>query len=195
MSSAVLLATSSRDKVREIREMVGSRFAVSSPLDYPIAAPVVEEDGSTYYENVLKKAVGYYRVYERPVLADDSGLEVDALGGAPGIYSARFGGETISWPERWKHLHQKLAAFPENHWTARFRCVLCYYDGRDVPHFFEGVTEGRILPAPRGAQGFGYDPIFFSTILNQGFGEASPAEKERVSHRGRAVAQFLKWFP
>ncbi len=169
--------------------LLGARFECVPAVN----PPDVVEDGHTYYENALKKAIAFQKVYGVPVLADDSGLELDPLDGAPGVFSARFGGEKISWPDRWKHMYEKLAPFPRDRWTARFRAVLCYYDGKSVPVFFEGTTEGRIHPGPAGEKGFGYDPIFFSTALGRTFGEAPSADKDRVSHRAVAARKFLEW--
>lgn len=155
---------------------------------------MVLENGETYHENAEKKARAFYKVYRLPVLSDDSGLEVDALGGDPGACSARYGGEKISWEQRWNALYSKLASSPPSAWTARFLCVLCYYDGGKAVRFFEGKTAGVISPRPRGERGFGYDPIFYSPELGKTFGEASFDEKQNVSHRARAVSAFLEWW-
>lgn len=185
----VLLATENLGKLKEFQELFGERITCLSAAGKPPLQIV--EDGETYYENALKKAMGFYKAFGVPVLSDDSGLEVDALKGAPGVFSARFGGD-VAWPDRWRLLHQKLAPFPKEAWQARFRCVLCYYDGTKPPVFFEGVAEGRIDEA-RGEKGFGYDPIFHSADLKKSFGEASAAEKHRYSHRAVAAREFLAW--
>jgi len=185
----LLLASENIGKLKEFQELFGDKVECLSPAGRPSLQIV--EDGDTYYENALKKAMGFHKAYGGAVLSDDSGLEVDALKGAPGVFSARFGGE-ISWPERWRLLHEKLAPFPKDTWHARFRCVLCYYDGQRAPIFFEGVAEGRI-DAPKGGQGFGYDPIFYSSDLRKSFGEATAAEKHRFSHRAVAARDFLAW--
>lgn len=187
----LLIATSNQGKFREFQSLLASTF-LCEPL--PQNTAVVLEDGKTYRENALKKARGYYEAFARPVLADDSGIEVDALGGAPGVNSATFGGEDLSWPERWNHLFQKLTPFSPTERVARFRCVLCYYDGKNDPQFFEGTTEGYIAHSAVGTRGFGYDPIFYSKDLGKTLGEADSKEKDCVSHRARAVERFLDWF-
>lgn len=150
------------------------------------------EDGKTYQENAEKKARAFWEVYRTPVLADDSGLEIDILNGEPGLFSARFGGENLKWNERWDYLYGRLAGFSQA-WNARFRAVLCYFSPTSGVKFFEGVTEGRISSEPRGRNGFGYDPVFYSTELQKTFGEATDAEKANVSHRARASQEFLRW--
>lgn len=191
MKPTLLLATENQGKLKEFRSFLGVSFHCLSPH----GKIEIIEDGTTYFENALKKAVGYFTALKVPVLSDDSGLEVDALNGAPGVFSARFGGEGISWPERWGYLHKALSSSPLERWTARFRCVLCYYDGKTVPVFFEGVTEGRIVSEPKGGKGFGYDPIFHSSVLKKTFAEATDEEKSRVSHRAEAIRVFLEWWP
>ena len=190
---ALCLATSNPGKIEELRSFFRSRapaLQCLGPADLGKPAPEVEESGLTYRANALLKARAYHSVFKIPVLADDSGLEVEALDDRPGILSARFGGEGLSWPQRWDALYQTLSPRPEP-WAARFRCVLCYFDGT-IPWYTEGTVEGFLLAKPRGQAGFGYDPIFFSPELAKTFGEASPAEKDRVSHRARALETFWK---
>jgi XTP/dITP diphosphohydrolase len=188
----LLLATSNPGKILEFQSLLGSHFACVTPRDLTLTAPEVTEDGTTFFENALKKAIAYAAVYSLPVLADDSGLEVNALEGRPGVHSARFGGVGMPWEARWHFLFAQLKSVPQEQWTAQFRTVLCYYDGT-LPHFFEGIAKGRLVSSPRGEEGFGYDPIFLSDDLGKTFAEASPEEKSQVSHRGRAVRQFLAW--
>jgi XTP/dITP diphosphohydrolase len=200
-----VLATTNAGKAAEFRRLLGSRFSVQT-LDELAAAsgskpPEVEETGESYYENALKKALRYFAWQKTvaaeaghpplPVLADDSGIELDALGGLPGVYSARFGGEDLGWPARWQHLQDELQTTGPGPWPARFRCVLCYYDGLRPPLFYEGTTEGSVIPAAKGTAGFGYDPIFYSDALGATFGEASEEKKDAVSHRARALASFV----
>ncbi len=192
---ALFLATSNLGKISEFQALL-PHWKLTHPLRSEfesITPPEVIEDGVTYYENALKKALRYQEMYRRPVLADDSGLEVDGLFGAPGVFSARFGGENISWAERWQFLWTKLSVFPASEWTANFRAVLCYYNGKNPPRFFEACSAGKIISSARGGEGFGYDPIFFSTELGKTFAEASAAEKNQVSHRAKAVRAFVEW--
>lgn len=150
------------------------------------------ETGSSYEENALLKA-GYASLQTKlPALGDDSGLEVEALRGAPGLYSARFGGD-LSPGERTAHLLEKLRRVPQGERGARFVCSLVLATPRGGLHTFEGRCEGEILQGPRGTAGFGYDPVFYSHDLQKSFAEATPEEKRRVSHRGRAVQKLLEW--
>jgi XTP/dITP diphosphohydrolase len=192
----ILLASTNQGKIAEFQKLVG-KLPIIAPHDASLAhktVPTVIEDGETYFENALKKAIAFHNTYGMPVLTDDSGLEVDALNGVPGVHSAYYGGKDLTWPQRWQHLYAALAKVPQHRWTARFRCVLCFYEGKRVPYFFQGTVEGRISPAPAGKQGFGYDPIFYSNELGLTFGEASTEEKDGLSHRAEAVKAFLAWW-
>ncbi len=193
LPSRLLLATSNKGKLEELRaffRLKQSPLHCVGPEDLGKAAPEVEENGTTYRANALLKARAYESIFKVPVLADDSGLEVEALNDGPGIFSARFGGEGLTWPQRWEALYKELHPRPEP-WAARFRCVLCYYDGA-VPWYTEGTVEGFLLSGSRGGKGFGYDPIFFCPELGKTFGEATAEEKDRVSHRAKALETFWK---
>ncbi|MBY0372283.1 non-canonical purine NTP pyrophosphatase [bacterium] len=189
----LLLGTQNRGKIEELRALLGADYLVQGLEDLGKSPPTVVEDGNSYREHALKKALAYSGWAGCPVLADDSGLEVDALGGAPGVHSAYYGGENLTWPQRWAYLLEALKPFPQEKWTARFRCVLCYVDGTSAPQFFEGVAEGRVVPSPRGDKGFGYDPILWSTDLGMTFAEAPAERKNAVSHRARALFSFRQW--
>ncbi|PYN02664.1 MAG: non-canonical purine NTP pyrophosphatase, RdgB/HAM1 family [Candidatus Rokuibacteriota bacterium] len=145
------------------------------------------ETGATYVENALIKARAAHRLTGQAALADDSGLEVDALGGAPGLHSARFGGPGLDDAGRVALLLERLRAVPREQRTARFRCVIALVDEAGRERTVEGVAEGAIATAPRGDGGFGYDPVFFYPPLGRTFGELSDHEKERVSHRALAA--------
>jgi XTP/dITP diphosphohydrolase len=151
----------------------------------------IEETGSTFEENARLKAEGYSLRTPHPVLADDSGLEVDALGGGPGVLSARYGGPDLTDPDRCMAILAALADTPEDKRTARFRCVLALASAGRTLATFDGVVHGVILRAPRGANGFGYDPIFFHPPSGCAFAELTRAEKELVSHRGLALRRFV----
>ena len=151
-----------------------------------------EETGSSYEENALGKA-GYVTLKTRlPSLGDDSGLEVDALNGAPGLYSARFGGK-VSSGERIAYLLARLRRVPPEARGARFVCVLVLATPNGGMWTFRGESEGRLLEGPRGESGFGYDPVFYSPELGKTFAEVTPEEKRSVSHRGRALEAFRAW--
>lgn len=183
----LLLATRNAHKPREFSEILGPDFAVRD-LSVEADAPVVEETGSTFAENAILKAVAISNWFGGLVVADDSGLEVDALNGAPGVFSARYAGEDATDQENiarlLAELHRSGARSP---FTARFRCVLALARDGEVLETFEGAVEGTIVEPARGEGGFGYDPVFQPAGLTQTFGEISPEEKNRMSHRARAI--------
>ena len=178
-----------RAKARELVALLGDvPFALRMLADYPgVAAP--EENETTYRGNALLKARAASRLTGEWSLGDDSGLEVDALGGAPGLYSARYGGPGLDAAGRRTLLLEALRDVPADRRTARFRCVIAIVDPEGHDSIVEGVAEGTITREPRGTGGFGYDPLFYYTPLGQTFAELSDAEKSDVSHRGRAAAQ------
>src|SRR2546422_9282013 len=158
----------------------------------------VEETGTTFVENAILKAKAYARASDLLSLADDSGLEIDALGGAPGVYSARYLGEGMPYEERFRVILEQLKAQPVEQRTARFRCVIALAEPSGYVRTVEGVIEGVIAQEPRGENGFGYDPIFFVPELGKTTAELTPEQKNRISHRGRAAQRahmLLKDWP
>ena len=151
-------------------------------------ARLPEETGKTYAENALLKARATAAITGELSLGDDSGLEVDALSGEPGLYTARFGGPGLDDRGRWALLLEKLRDVEPARRTARFRCVIALAGPGRTEQVVEGVAEGAIATAPRGSAGFGYDPVFFYPPLGRTFAELSDEEKARVSHRGLALA-------
>ncbi len=187
-SRTLVLATLNRGKAHELATLLGDIPFVIRPLaDYP-AARSPEETETTYRGNALLKARAAARLTGEWVLADDSGLEVDALGGAPGVHSARYGGPDLDDAARCAKLLAALRDVPDDRRTARFRCVIAIIDTEGRETVVEGIAEGLIAHAPRGTGGFGYDPLFDYPPLDRTFGELSDAEKSRVSHRARAAA-------
>lgn len=192
MSRVLVIATSNPGKMDEFREALADtdlelRSAADAGVDsFP------PESGTTYRENAMLKAAHVAVATGFPALGDDSGLEVDALDGAPGIYSARFGGD-LSPGERIAHLLAKLRKVKEPNRGAQFVCSLVLATPEGVAVEFEGTCRGRILQGPRGESGFGYDPVFYSEELGKAFAEASRTEKRAVSHRGKALAAFRQW--
>lgn len=188
----LLLATNNPGKVREFRRLLaGAPFVVETPAEAGIALEVAET-GSSYAENAALKARAFASASGRLALADDSGIEVDALDGAPGMYSARFGGDGLDDAGRTALLLEKLAGVPMERREARYRAVVAVADPDGSVELFEGVQEGRIGFAPRGERGFGYDPVFI-TEDGRVQAEIDDAEKDRVSHRGQAVRAALAW--
>ena len=183
----LLLATRNAHKTREFSEILGPDFVVRD-LAAETDAPVVEETGTTFAENAILKAVATSKRFAGLVVADDSGLEVDLLGGAPGVYSARYAGAGATDQQNLARLLSELRRFPnERQPSARFRCVLALAGEGELRATFEGVVEGTIVDPPRGESGFGYDPVFQATGLAKTFGELSSAEKNRISHRAQAI--------
>lgn len=189
---SIVLATSNRDKVREIRLLLRDHPVTLRTLADRPPLPEPEETGDTFEANARLKALAYARAIPGLVVAEDSGLEVDAMGGAPGVRSARFLSPTASYPERFAAILHHLRDVPEAGRTARFVCAVAVAEGDQVRFEARGTVEGRITHAPAGSGGFGYDPIFFSPELGCTLAEAGDA-KAAVSHRGRAVAALARW--
>lgn len=188
-----MLATRNEGKVRELRQMLQDLpVEVLSLRDFP-GVPEVEEDGGTFRDNALKKAREVSRHIAETVLADDSGLEVDALGGLPGIHSARYAGAGANDAANNAKLLKALEEVPREKRGAVFRCVLVLYSPDGRSEVFEGSWRGEILFAPRGALGFGYDPLFLDPGQGLTAAELPPERKNRISHRGQAFAKFREW--
>ena len=183
----LVLATLNRAKGRELLELLGDVPWQVSLLADVAGATLPEETGQTYAENALIKARAAARATGATALADDSGIEVDALGGAPGLYSARWDGKGLDDAGRNALLLERLRGVPAARRTARYRCVIAIVDPDRHERVVEGSCEGVIAEAPRGAGGFGYDPIFFFPPFNATFGEVTAALKHGVSHRGIAA--------
>jgi non-canonical purine NTP pyrophosphatase (RdgB/HAM1 family) len=183
----LVIATRNRHKLEEIRAIFAfNHLAISSALDFP-EVPDVEETGTTFEENALLKARALTAATGRWAMADDSGLEVDALNGAPGVYSARYAGEPVNYAANNEKLIRELAAASNR--KANFRTVLALVapDGRSWT--VEGRCDGHIIHAPRGEKGFGYDPLFVADGETRTFAEMPAAEKNKISHRARALAR------
>lgn len=193
----LVIATRNAGKLREVAAVLaelGSAVRLRSLVDFP-HVPEVPETGRTFEENAVQKARAVALATGLPVLADDSGLEVDALGGAPGVHSRRAAGEGASDPERIAWLLRRLEGVPPEQRTARFHSVVALAvpapDGTVQVETFHGTIDGRILDAPRGTGGFGYDPVFLVVELGRSMAELSLDEKNRISHRARALRRAL----
>ena len=186
-SGRLLIATHNPGKLLELTSLLGDvPFELISLAGAGIHDEV-EETGETFEENAALKAGTYARLSGLPTLADDSGLEVDALDGDPGVRSSRYAGENATDSQRIAFLLNKLHNISEDAWTARFRCVIAVsIPGRPV-ELYAGECEGRIIPEPRGSNGFGYDPVFFMPAMGKTMAELSAEEKNRVSHRSEAA--------
>ena len=205
----LLIATTNEGKLREIREILhGLAIPIRSLNDFP-PVPEPDETGSTFSANARLKAQAYAGATGMVTVAEDSGLVVDGLGGAPGVHSARYPGTT--YPEKFANLYAALASHPRP-WSARYVCAIAVVDGRVVRHrsagakaegaeaedvsvLFETVAtvEGEIWPEPRGSNGFGYDPIFYYPPYGETFGEVNDTRKLAVAHRGMAFSSLRRW--
>lgn len=192
MDNIIILATNNKSKVKEISEMMsGSDITFESLADAGINVEV-EETGTTFEENALLKAREICKLSGKPTISDDSGLEIDALDGAPGIYSSRFMGEDTSYDIKNNALIEKLENVADPDRTARFRCCIALVlpDGREF--VTEGAMEGIIAREPKGINGFGYDPILFIPEYNRTSAELSSEEKNNISHRGEALRKMIE---
>jgi len=189
----LLLGSSNPGKLREMRQLLaGMPYRVLGPADVGLRdAP--EETGTTFMENAILKARHYAEKSGLLAVADDSGLSVEALGGGPGLYSSRFGGEGATDEERNRLLLDRLAGLPPERRGARFTSAVAAAGDGHVLFQAEENVEGRIVEAPRGGNGFGYDPVFFYPPFEKTFGEVSGEEKDRVSHRGKSFARLREF--
>ncbi len=190
MPNTILLASANPHKVEELKQILEPYgIELKSTLDYP-GGVHVEEDQPILEGNALKKA-RYWNLFSGlPALADDTGLEVDALNGAPGVLSARYAGENVTYAQNVTKLLHELDGM--NNRKARFRTVIAFVNGKSE-HLFEGVCEGEIIHEPIGDKGFGYDPVFRPNGYQKTFAELHAEEKNRISHRGRALQKFLEY--
>ena len=186
----LIIATRNAHKTAEIRAMIGDRFEVLDVTSFP-ECPEIEETGTTFLENARLKAEGISRVIDGWVLSDDSGLEVDALGGAPGVWSSSFGGEEGNHAMNNARLLREMAGKVDR--RARFRCTMVLArDGKEVANF-SGTVEGTIIDDTRGAMGFGYDPLFVPEGHAATFAELGDEIKNSLSHRSRTLTQAVEF--
>ncbi|MCA1801063.1 MAG: RdgB/HAM1 family non-canonical purine NTP pyrophosphatase [Rhodothermaceae bacterium] len=185
----VLIASKNPHKIEEMSAILaGSGIRVLSALDFP-DLPDVEETGVTLEENAVLKAESVFRVSGLACVADDTGLEADALNGEPGVYSARYAGNGATYSDNVKKLLSELKNVPSDSRTARFRTVIALKTERGI-EVFHGVCEGRILEVPAGTGGFGYDPVFRPDGYSESFAQMDASEKNRISHRGLALQKL-----
>jgi len=188
--SRLIIATRNAHKTREIRDMLGGRFEVLDVSQFP-GLPEIPETGTTFLENARLKALGISREVPGWVLSDDSGLEVDSLAGAPGVWSSSYGGEEGNHPRNNARLIAEMAGKTDR--RARFRCTMVLARDSVEEASFEGSVEGRIIAEPRGTEGFGYDPLFIPDGHQATFAELGSEIKNSLSHRARALKLASEW--
>jgi XTP/dITP diphosphohydrolase len=190
MIKELVLATRNPDKARELTSLLAdSGVTIRTLAEFPLA-PEVEEEGETCEANAIKKAEVIAQFTGLPAVADDTGLEVDALGGRPGVHAARFAGEHATYEDNWRKLLRELEKVPRPKRRARFITVAALAAPPHPVRIAKGVLEGVISEDPAGTKGFGYDPVFYVPDLGKTLAELSPEEKNRISHRARAFAEM-----
>ncbi len=183
----LIFATANKHKVEEVRELLGEKFTILTPADFGYLEDI-PETGDTLEYNALEKAYFVWKKFGLPCFSDDTGIEVDALNGAPGAFSARYAGDARDPKKNMQLLLTNMEG--ESRRSARFRCVIALIiDGKEA--CFEGRVEGSILTSPQGEKGFGYDPIFRPDGFSCSFAELTLDEKNRISHRGQAVRKLV----
>jgi len=189
----IVLASNNAGKIKEINTLLAQESFEVLPQKAFTSEEAVE-DGLSFVENAIKKARFAARASGLPAIADDSGIEVDALNGQPGIYSARYAGEDASDQQNVEKLLEALANVEDEQRTARFQCLMVYvrHENDPVPVICQGSWEGKILTSPQGENGFGYDPVFYVPEENCSAAELSAEKKNRLSHRGKALNQLVK---
>jgi len=188
----VVLATRNQGKVKEFNRLFADLGWEGISLAEFEGVPEVIEDGETFEANALKKAIEISTYLNLPALGDDSGLEVDALDGRPGVYSARYAGEDATDEKNWRKLLDELDDVPMERRTARFRCTIAFVVPGSEPVITTGSCEGLIAKEPKGTNGFGYDPVFYIPEMEKMMAQLLPEEKNQISHRARAMNHLLE---
>ncbi len=189
MNKPIALATNNKGKLAEYRAILAPMgFVIFSPADLNIESEP-DETGANYRENSYIKAKALAAKVNMPVIADDSGLEVMALDGFPGLHSSRFASECGTYPKAYEELNRRLGDNPNR--DARFVCCICYLETPESkPLYFEGICPGKLLKQAHGSNGFGFDPIFHSSEIDKDLGVAEEDEKNKISHRGKAIKKL-----
>ncbi|WP_077621325.1 XTP/dITP diphosphatase [Sediminibacillus massiliensis] len=190
----LLIATKNEGKVRDFKELFSKYgMEIISLLDLDETIPEIEETGTTFEENARIKAETIVERFQLPVLADDSGLEIDALGGRPGVYSARYAGEAKNDQANLEKVLEEMEGVPADNRSARFVCVLAVARPGEATYTVRGTCEGSIATAPAGENGFGYDPVFYPKGTDKTMAQLTAKEKNSISHRKNALVQLEKW--
>ena len=187
MVKEIVLGTRNPDKIREMKEALRNiSLRILTFYEFP-PMHEIEENGKTLEENALLKAESWAKFTNKWALSDDTGLEVEFLGGKPGVFSSRFAGKNATYEDNWRKLLKLMEGVAWEKRKAKFRCVIAIVSPQGEKHIVEGVTEGYITYEPKGKKGFGYDPVFYVPEREKTFAEMSLREKERFSHRGKAL--------
>jgi len=193
----VLVSSNNKDKISEIKKVFENEdLRILSLKDIGIEIEVIE-DQETLEGNALKKAKEIFQISKIPTISDDTGLFVKALNSEPGVYSSRYAGENVTYDNNCQKLIQNIKGIPEAKREAYFKTIICFYFEKDKYYLFEGTCNGKIINQKRGAEGFGYDPVFIPDGYNKTFAEISKVEKNKISHRGKALAKlksFMKMY-
>ena len=189
----IVLATRNRYKIKEIKKILGSlSVEISSALDFP-GLEEIEEDGTTLEENAVKKAIVVSKFTQQLAIADDSGLEADALEGRPGVYSSRFAGKDATYDDNNRKLLELMEYVPPKNRSSRFVCIVAIADKGKIKKIIKGICEGIIAFEPKGKTGFGYDPLFIIPQYSKTFAELGPEIKNKISHRAKAFLKTKKF--
>lgn len=187
----LIIATNNPDKLAEIKDILkDNNINILSAADFD-DFPEIRENGKTLKENALLKARVVWNKYHLPCLADDTGLEVDHLGGKPGVYSSRYAGLNATYNDNCQKLLKEMANIPRADRSARFCCVMAFIDSKGIDHIAEGIIKGEIIDTCRGNNGFGYDPVFLVPSLGKTLAELSADEKNKISHRHNALEKII----
>ena len=187
----LIIATNNRDKLVEIKDILEhTDIEILSAADFD-DFPDVEETGATLEENALLKARAVWDKYHLPCVADDTGLEVDCLDGAPGVFSSRYAGENATYDDNCRKLLSEVSKASSTNRAARFRTVMAFIDSEGVSHTADGIIEGEIIDTKRGNNGFGYDPVFLEPSRGKTLAELDASEKNKISHRHNALVNIL----
>jgi len=189
----ILIGTNNKHKISEIKNILKDMNIILKSSDDMDIKVDVEENAMTLEGNAFKKAKAFYDRVKIPVFADDTGLFVDLICGHPGVFSSRYAGEDATYEENCQKLLKDLKDIPLENRTASFKTVICFYENPDTINYFKGVVTGKIIDSPRGKNGFGYDPLFVPDGYDKTYAEMGDDEKNRISHRARALEKFKEY--
>ncbi len=189
----ILIGTNNRHKIEEIKNILNGMDIELLSIDDLGIDIIIEEDAMTLEGNAFKKAKGFYDMAKMPVFADDTGLFIDLICGAPGVCSSRYAGENATYDENCIKLLEEMKDLPEGSRQGGFKTVICYFENPENVHYFKGEVRGKILTSRRGVNGFGYDPLFVPDGFDKTYAEMNAQEKNHFSHRAKALEKFAEF--